>query len=292
MGLASSAILVGGLRGVREEENAPMSDFTVTRRSIEQIEQIACDHLSDCPKLPNGSIDVLTALRQPSIKTIQGSKTLRLKLVADQMLPEKLAQMWASKDRVTITARASLWNRAEEQNPESLKDLRHEYCHGLLHSNERTSGNVALDRQVLGNKVYDFITPEQRAEDQADWLAACLALPRAKISPDANVQDIVAFWNVTLKEALWRLERIRLELPKRIPETMKRRIETLKTAGSIPDTVQALWDGLPYAPDLQPSYARIASGFLVEYSEYRKYTQTGWSAENGRIVPLILKMQG
>jgi hypothetical protein len=269
-----------------------MTDYTVTRRSVEQIEQIARDVLVDCPKLPNGAIDILTALRQPWIKTIQGKKKLRLKLVADELLPDKLAQVWAVKDRVTVTVRASLWTRAAEFDPEGLKELRHEFSHGVLHSEERTKGHVALDRQLLGNKVHNFIDPEQRAEDQADWLEACLAMPRDKVSPEADVRDLVASWNVTLKEAQWRVERVRASAPKRIPETIKRRMETIRAVGRIPDTFQSLWDDLPPAPNFLPSAARLARGYLIEYAQYQKYTQTGWDVESGRIIPLMPKMQG
>jgi hypothetical protein len=267
-----------------------MTDYTVTRRSLEQIEQIAKDILAHCPKQPTGAIDILAALRQPRIRTVTGEKILRLKLVANDLLPNRVAQMWGSSERVTITARISLWNRAEEFYVEAQKDLRHEYSHGILHSEERTKGNVPLNRLIGGNKAHEFIEPERRAEDQADWLAACLGMPRETISSSVDVRDLIADLNVTLEEAQWRLEKVRLAAPRRISETLRSSIETIRAAGSIPGDVQALWDNLPLAPDYLPRDGRLAGGFLIEYCQYRMYNQTGWNSENGRIVPLMLKM--
>src|ERR1700693_3376062 len=100
-----------------------MTDYTVDRLSIEKIEEYAGEVLVSCPKLPNGAIDILSALRQPTVKTIHGRKVLRLKLVADDHLPDDFAHVWSSNDRVTVTARTSLWNRAESNDADALKDL-------------------------------------------------------------------------------------------------------------------------------------------------------------------------
>lgn len=269
-----------------------MTDYTVTRRSIDKIEEIAAEILAECPRLASGAIDILTALRSPEIKTVAGKKTLRLTLVPDELLPTKLAQMWAGRNRVTITARMSLWNKAEKYDPDASKDLRHEYSHAVLHSAERTSSAVTLNRQLGGNTVHRFIDEECRAENQADWLAACLAMPRTKIKPEMDVRDVGAEWNVPLKEAQWRLERVRITSPKRTPEAIRRNLEALKTAELVPSFAQTLWDKLPLAPDWAPSLARLANGYLVEYSHYRRYTQTGWAVEGNRVVPLMLTMQG
>lgn len=102
-----------------------MTDYTVDPLSIEKIEEHARRVLADCPKLPNGAIDILAALRLPTVRTIHGAKVLRLSLVADDLLPGKLAQMWASDGRVAVTARTSLWNKAESCDADALKELRH-----------------------------------------------------------------------------------------------------------------------------------------------------------------------
>ena len=81
-----------------------MSDYSVDPLSIERIEEYAREILVDCPKLSNGAIDVLKTLRLPSVRTIHGTKILRLKLVADELLPDKFAQVWAGVGRVTVTA--------------------------------------------------------------------------------------------------------------------------------------------------------------------------------------------
>ena len=108
-----------------------MSDYPVDRLSIERIEGFARDVLADCPKLPNGAIDILAALRLPTVKTIHGPKILRLKLVADEFLPEDLAHVWSSNGRVTVTARTSLWNKDQANDVGALKVLRHEFGRAL-----------------------------------------------------------------------------------------------------------------------------------------------------------------
>jgi hypothetical protein len=114
-----------------------MSDYTVDRLSIERIEEYARHVLADCPKLANGAIDILKTLRLPRVTTIHGIKVLRLNLVADDLLPGKLAQVWAGDGRVTVTARISLWNKGEAGDAGALKELRHEFGHVLLHSGLR-----------------------------------------------------------------------------------------------------------------------------------------------------------
>ena len=85
-----------------------MTDYRVDRLTIEKIEEHARACLTDCPKMPNGAIDILATLRAPRVKTIHGIKILRLKLVSDELLPDKLAQVWVGDGRVTVTARTSL----------------------------------------------------------------------------------------------------------------------------------------------------------------------------------------
>jgi hypothetical protein len=187
-----------------------MTDYTVAPLSIEKIEEHARGILVDCPKLSNGAIDILKTLRSPKVKTINGTKVLRLKLVADELLPDKFAQVWAGGGRVTVTARASLWNKAEDHDPEALKDLRHEFGHVVLHSAGRTTSAITLDRRLEGNAIHNFIDPDRRAENQANWIAACLAMPLNKIQPSMDVREVSADWNVPLAEAQWRLEHIRL----------------------------------------------------------------------------------
>src|SRR5450432_2561069 len=125
-----------------------MTDYTVDRLSTDKIEEFARNYLANCPKLPCGAIDILKSLRLPTVKTIHGLKVLRLKLVADDLLPDKLAQVWASDGRVTVTARTSLWNRADAGGSDALKEFRHEFGHMLLHSGARTKSAVPLDRQL------------------------------------------------------------------------------------------------------------------------------------------------
>lgn len=267
-----------------------MSDYTVDPLSIEKIEEFAKQALDNCPRLESGAIDVLSALRSPTIKTRHGLKTLRLKLVPDEHLPDKLAQVWARGDRVTVTVRMSLWNKAEEHDPDALKELRHEFGHVYLHSGARTNSAVTLDRQIAGNTVRNFIEKDHRVEWQADCFAACLGMPRSKILPAMDVRDVCAEWNVPLDEARLRLEQIRLTAPKRVPDSVRRNIDALK-ASSITPQVQALWNQLPCAPDRPGNFAKLARGFLVEYGQYNKYTQTGWAIEGGKVVPLMLKME-
>jgi IrrE N-terminal-like domain len=269
-----------------------MSDYRVERLSIEKIEGFARDFLADCPKLPSGAIDILAALRQPRIKTIHGYKVLRLKLEADEHLPDDLAHVWSTDGRVTVTARASLWNRAGAGEVDALKDLRHELGHVLLHSDAQTKSNVTLDRKLAGNATYKFIEDECSAERQADWIAACLAMPSKKIRPEMDVRDVAADWGVPLYEAQWRLERARSVAPKRMSPAVVRDIEWLRAGSRLTEQAQALWDQLPSSPDTSPARARIANGFLIEYCQYNKYTQTGWAVEAGKIVPLMLKMEG
>jgi IrrE N-terminal-like domain len=213
-------------------------------------------------------------------------------LVADDLLPGKLAQVWAGNGRTTVTARTSLWNEAEANNASALKDLRHEYGHVLLHSGARTKSAVTLDRQLEGNDIHNFIDPDCSAENQANWIAACLAMPFSKIHPSTDVHDVIADWNVPLSEAEWRLERVRSMAPKRISSALMRDIEWLQAGSRMTEQAQALWDKLPFAPDTCPTRARIANGFLIEYCQYNKYTQTGWAVEAGKIVPLMTKMEG
>jgi IrrE N-terminal-like domain len=240
-----------------------MSDYGVDRLSIERIEGFARDFLVDCPKLPNGAIDILAVLRQPRIKTIHGRKVLRLKLVADGHLPDDLAHIWSTEDRVTVTARTSLWNRAQDGDVEALKDLRHEFGHALLHSGAQTKSNVTLDRKLAGNATYNFIEDDRSAERQADWMAACLAMPCGRIRPDMDVRDVAADWGVPLLEAQWRLERVRSTAPKPVSPALMRDIEWLRAGSGVTEQASALWDQLPYAPDTCPTRARIANGFLL-----------------------------
>jgi hypothetical protein len=268
-----------------------MTDYTVDSLSMERIEAIARDVLASCPKLPSGGIDILAALRLPTVKTIRGVRTLRLKLVADDLLPGKLAQVWVGDGRITATARTSLWNKAEDNDAEALKELRHEYGHVLLHSGAPTKGAVTLNRELGGNAVHKFIEADCSAENQADWIAACLAMPFNKFSPSMDVRDVVADWNVPKREAQWRLERVRSVSPKRLPDSLKRDIDWLRAGSQVTPQAQALWDRLPLAADRPPTVARIANGFLVEYSKYNQCAQTGWAVEANKIVPLMLKMQ-
>ena len=269
-----------------------MTDYTVASLSIEKIEEHAQQTLTWCPRIPSGAIDILAALRLPTVRTIHGTKTLRLKLVADELLPEKLAQVWAGGNRVTVTVSMSLWNRAQDYEPEALKDLRHEYSHTILHSAARTSSAVTLDRRLGGNAVHNFIDPDRRAENQADWLAACLAMPATKIKPGMDVRDISADWNVPIQEACWRLERVRMAAPKRIPDSFRRNLRAIADCNTIPAFAQALWDQLPCLPDSPSSAVRVAEGFMVELHEFRKCSQTGWAVEGGKIVPLMPNMMG
>jgi hypothetical protein len=268
-----------------------MTDYRVDPISIERIEGFARDVLADCPKLPNGAIDILASLRLPTVKTIRGLRILRLKLVADNFLPDKLAQVWVGGGRITVTARASLWNRAEDHDAEALKDLRHEFGHVVLHPEARTKGNVTLNRELEGNAVYKFIEADRSAENQANWIAACLAMPFDKMSPSMDVRDLIADWNVPKSEAQWRLERVRSVAPKRLPESLKRDINWLRAGSEVTPQAQALWDKLPLASDSSATTARIANGFLVEHCQYNQCTQTGWTVEENKIVPLMLKMQ-
>lgn len=269
-----------------------MTDYTVDPLSIERIEQYARSVLADCPNLSNGAIDILKTLRLPSVKTIHGTKILRLNLVADELLPDKFAQVWASSGRVTVTARASLWNRAEDHDPDALKELRHEFGHVVLHSGAATSSAVTLDRRIDGNDIHKFIDQDRSAENQADWIASCVAMPLNQIQPSMDVRDVSANWNVPLDEAQWRLERVRLIAPKRLPDSIRRNIDTLHARTGIPASAQALWEQLPCAPNALPTVARLANGFLVEYGQYKRYTQTGWTVEGMKVVPLMLKMEG
>jgi hypothetical protein len=269
-----------------------MSDYTVDRLSIERIEGFARELLVECPKLANGAIDILATLRLPTIKTIHGVKTLRLKLVADDLLPGKLAQVWVGDGRVTVTARTSLWNKAEDNNAEALKDLRHEFGHVVLHSGARTKGQVTLNREVAGNSIHKFIEAERSAENQANWIAACLAMPLSKMHSSMDVRGVSAGWNVPLEEAQWRLELVRSAAPKRLSDSLKRDIDWLRAGSRVTAQAQALWDNLPMAPDTPCTVARIADGFLVEYCQYNQYTQTGWTVEIGKIIPLMRKMEG
>ena len=97
-----------------------MSDYRVEWLSIEKIEGFARDFLADCPKLPSGAIDILAALRQPRIKTIHGYKVLRLKLEADEHLPDDLAHVWSVPIRLTQTpTRYRTPHRTEARAPAS-----------------------------------------------------------------------------------------------------------------------------------------------------------------------------
>jgi IrrE N-terminal-like domain len=194
------------MRHVRRDDGvllSQMTDYTVTPLSIEKIEEYARDALARCPKLLSGAIDILATLRLPRVKTIYGEKVLRLKLLADELLPDDLAHVWAGEDRVTVSARITLWNKAEASDCEALKELRHEFGHVLLHSGARTKSNVTLDRKMGGNATYKFFEEESSAERQADRMASCLAMPYNKIRPDMDVRDVSADWNVPLSEAQW-----------------------------------------------------------------------------------------
>ena len=153
-----------------------MTDYTVAPLSIEKIEEHARNILVDCPKLSNGAIDILKILRLPKVKTIHGTKVLRLKLVTDELLPDKFAQVWAGGGRVTVTARASLWNKAEDHDPEALKDLRHEFGHVVLHSAGSTTSAVTLDRRL--EETPSTISSTQIAAQRIRQIdRACLAMP-------------------------------------------------------------------------------------------------------------------
>ena len=212
--------------------------------------------------------------------------------MADDLLPEDLAHVWSSNDRVKLTARIALWNKSETNDVDALKTLRHEFGHVILHSGARTKSAVTLDRKVEGNAVHKFIDEECSAERQADWIAACLAMPLSKMRPSADARDVCADWNVPPGEAQWRLERVRAAAPKRLPDSLKRDIDRLRVGSQVTPLAQRLWDQLPLAPDMSPAAARMANNFLVEYGQYNRFTQTGWAVEAGRIVPLMLKMQG
>lgn len=268
-----------------------MTDYRVDPLSIERIEGFARDVLANCPKLSNGAIDILATLRLPTVKTICGVRILRLKLVADDLLPGKLAHVWVGDGRITVTARTSLWNKAEAHDAEALKELRHEFGHVLLHPEAHTKGAVTLNRELEGNAVRKFIEADRSAENQANWIAACMAMPFSKMSPSMDVRDVIADWNVLRSEAQWRLERVRSAAPKRLPELLKRDINWLRAGSHVTPQAQALWNQLPLAADRPATVARIANGFLVEYGQYNQYTQTGWTVEAGRIVPLMLKME-
>ena len=77
----------------------------------------------------------------------------------------------------------SLWNKAQDGDVEALKELRHEFGHVLLHSEARTKSAVSLDRRLGGNAVHKYIDPDCSAENQANWIAACLAMPLSKMHP-------------------------------------------------------------------------------------------------------------
>ncbi len=269
-----------------------MSDYTVDRLPMERIESFAREVLAECPKLPNGAIDILATLRLPRVWTIHGVKTLRLKLVADDLLPGKLAQVWVGDGRVTVTARTSLWNKAEDSDADALKVLRHEFGHVILHSGARTKGEVTLNREVAGNALHRFIDAERSAENQANWIAACLAMPLSKMQASTDASVGSAAWNVPLDEARCRLEWVRSAAPKRLSGSLKRDINWLRTGSRLTIQAQALWDNLQMAPDRPCTAARIVDGFLIEYEQYNSYTQTGWAVENGKIVPLMSKMEG
>lgn len=117
-------------------------------------------------------------------------------------------------------------------------------------------------------------------------------MPFSKMHPSMDVRDVSADWNVPLSEAQWRLERVRASAPKRLPDSLKRDIAWLRAGNLVTTQAQKLWDELPLAPDKSLTGARIANGYLVEYCQYNKYTQTGWAVEAGMIVPLMLKMSG
>jgi hypothetical protein len=229
-----------------------MTDYRVDPLSIERIERFAREVLASCPKLPNGAIDILATLRLPTVKTINGVRILRLKLVADDLLPGKLAHVWVGDGRITVTARASLWNEAEDHDAEALKELRHEFGHVLLHPEAHTKGAATLNRELEGNTTPKFIEPERSAENQANWIAACLAMPFSKMSPSMDVRDIVADWNVIPSEAQWRLQRVRSAAPKRLPESLKRDIDWLLAGSRVTPQAQGLWNQLPMAPDKPP----------------------------------------
>lgn len=267
-----------------------MTDYRVDRLSFEKIEDHAHVLLAGLPTLPKGGIDILAALRLPKVKTIHGTKTLRLNLVADDLLPDKLAQVWVGEGRVSVTARLSVWNRAQEGDPEALRVLRHEFGHVLLHSDARTKSAVPLDRQLGGNTLHKFIEPDCSAERQADAIAACLAMPRGMIRPSMEARDMSANWNVPLKEAQWRLERVRAAAPKRLSDALKRDLALLRAGSEVTPQARQLWDQLPLAPDTPRAVGRLADGYLIEYCQYNSYTQTGWAVESGRVIPLIVKM--
>ena len=252
-----------------------MTDYRVDPLSVEKIEAVARDVLANCPKLPSGAIDILSTLRLPTVKTVRGVRILRLKLVADDLLPDTLAHVWVGEGQITVTARTSLWNRAENYDADALKDLRHEFGHVVLHPETPTKGNVTLNRELNGNAVHKFIEAERSVEKQADWLAACLAMPFNKMSPAMDVRDVVADWNVPKSEAQWRLERVRSVAPKRLPESLKRDLDRLRAGSEVTPQAQALWDQLPLASGRPRTAARIANGFLVEYCQYKQCNQTG-----------------
>jgi hypothetical protein len=102
---------------------------------------------------------------------------------------------------------------------------------------------------------------------------------------------VIADWNVPMSEAQWRLERVRSVAPKRLPESLKSDIDWLRAGSEITPQAQALWDKLRLASERSTTTARIASGFLIEHCQYNKCTQTGWTVEANKIVPLMLKMQ-
>jgi hypothetical protein len=269
-----------------------MTDYRVDPLSIQRIECHAQEALANCRKLPGGGIDILAALRQPTVKTVHGRKVLRLEVVRDELLPDDLAHVWSADQRVKVSVRISLWNKAADNDPYALKDLRHEYGHVVLHSGARTKSSVTLDRKVGGNAKYEFFDDECSAEKQADWFAAFLAMPSSKIQPSMDLRDICADWNVPLDEARWRLERLRATAPKRIPDSLRRDIDWLRAGSRVTPVAQNLWDQLPSAPDTSPLVARMVNGYLIEYCQYNQYTQTGWTVEAGRVVPLMLRMQG
>jgi hypothetical protein len=269
-----------------------VSDHRVEPLSIDRIEQYARETLARCPRLPCGGIDILAALRQPTVKTIHGQKILRLEIVRDELLPDNLAHVWSAHQRVKVSVRADLWNRATDGDPHALRDLRHEYSHVVLHSGARTKSYATLDRKAGGNATHKFFEDERSAEKQANWFAACLAMPSGKIQPSMDIRNICADWNVPLDEAQRYLERVRATAPKCLPASFKRDIDHLRSGNGVTSTARQLWDQLPYAPDYSPTAARLVDGFLVEYCEYNKYSQTGWGVESGKIIPLMLKMSG
>ena len=155
------------------------TDYKVKLRTYSQISQIT-ENLRDRLEIGNFyNFNIVNQLERMRGKRFDSAGELAIETYGDA---NELA--FVTYGPLVLHSDKDIWEEAKMGEPTARFILAHEIGHVVMHAHYRQA--FSIDEK----KGIKFVQPEERAETQAHWFAACFLVPRRLIGKGMSDFDI------------------------------------------------------------------------------------------------------